>query len=815
MHKSLRVFFCFFIILSFLSIGTAQDYVGAQTCKTCHSTIYDDVFKSGHPYKLRKIEGAPPTYPEGTSEGVPNPPSGFTWNDITYVIGGYGWKARFMDSEGYILTGDTERQWNLTNEELGLEAHWSGYDPEEAPRKPYTCGGCHTTGWVATGENGPHQDSLPGIYGTWNEPGVTCEACHGPGSDHASSPSKTNISKEENCNSCHIRGDVNQIDAKGGLVKHHEQYEELLASPHSALGCSSCHDPHKGTIYDLGGFLGEDQTCKTCHADKKINIPAMANLECMDCHMPQTAKSAVKISIDYQGGTVLKGDIKSHIFSITTDTTWKFFTDDGKFVRVDDNGKAHQTLENVCMTCHTDENLNWAAQYAGKVHGAGEYAGSSTCKTCHSTIYDDVFKSGHPHKLKKIDGAPPTYPEGTSEGVPNPPSGFTWNDITYVIGGYGWKARFMDSEGYILTGDTERQWNLTNSDLGLDAHWSGYDPQEAPRKPYTCGGCHTTGWVATGESGPHQDGLPGIYGTWSEPGVTCEACHGPAADHASNPTSIKPPKSEACINCHVRGDVTKIDAKGGFTKHHEQNEELLASPHKALECVTCHEPHKGTVYDLGGYKGDDQTCKTCHSDIQIKVTEMAGFSCYSCHMPKTSKSAVGITIDYVGGSVNKGDIKSHIFSITSDTTWQFFTDDGKYVRVDENGEAHQTLANVCMTCHTDETLAWALDNVDAIHKGGTAIASNKTVPTEFALNQNYPNPFNPTTTISFDLPKAANVVLTVYTITGQKVGTLLEQRMPAGKHSIQLDGSDWASGVYVYTLQADNFRQSRKMILTK
>ncbi len=814
MQKNLP-FLCLLVLFSF-SLLMAQDYVGSTTCKTCHSSIYDEVFQSGHPHKLKKIEGAPPTYPAGTSEGVPNPPTGFSWNDITYVIGGYGWKARFMDSEGYILTGDTERQWNLTNTELGLEAHWTGYDADKAPRKPYTCGSCHTTGWVATGENGPHQDDLPGIYGTWSEPGVTCEACHGPGSDHASAPSKSNISKQENCNSCHIRGDVNQIDAKGGLIKHHEQFEELLASPHSSFSCASCHDPHKGTRYQLGGFLGEDQTCKTCHPNQAINIPSMTNLQCADCHMPQTVKSAVKITIDYQGGSLLKGDIKSHIFSITTDTSWNFFTDDGQYVRTDDNGKAHQTLENACMSCHTDQNLAWAKQNAGKVHGVVEYAGSATCRACHSSIYEDVFNSGHPHKLKKIEGAAPTYPEGTSPGVPNPPSGFTWNDITYVIGGYGWKARFMDSEGYILTGDTERQWNLANAELGLEAHWTGYDADKAPRKPYTCGSCHTTGWEATGENGPHQDDLPGIYGTWAEPGITCEACHGPAADHVSNPTGVKPFKAETCNNCHIRGDVTQIDAKGGLIKHHEQYEDLLASPHKDFKCGTCHEPHKSTVYELGGYKGDENTCKTCHNDIEIKVAAKKNFECNTCHMPFTGKSAVAITINYKNGQVPKGDIRSHIFRIKTDTTWKFLTDDGKFVRVDDENKAYLTLDFTCLTCHTNQDMAWAAETASAIHDTATALPSiTSNVPAAFELKQNYPNPFNPTTTIAFNLPKTTHVKLTVYTITGQLVGQLLDQTMPAGRHHIKISGQDLASGVYIYTLQAGSFRASKKMILTK
>ena len=74
---------------------SAADYVGHDACQPCHSAIYDDYIQSGHPYKLNKVEGGtPPTYP--FSE-VPSPPDGYTWDDVTYVIGGYGWKARFLD----------------------------------------------------------------------------------------------------------------------------------------------------------------------------------------------------------------------------------------------------------------------------------------------------------------------------------------------------------------------------------------------------------------------------------------------------------------------------------------------------------------------------------------------------------------------------------------------------------------------------------------------------------------------------------------------------------------------------------------------
>jgi len=92
---------------------------------------------------------------------------------------------------------------------------------------------------------------------------------------------------------------------------------------------------------------------------------------------------------------------------------------------------------------------------------------------------------------------------------------------------------------------------------------------------------------------------------------------------------------------------------------------------------------------------------------------------------------------------------------------------------------------------------------------------NNIIPNVFALNQNHPNPFNPTTEISFSLPKACNVELVVYNITGQKVTALLDAPFETGNHSVLWDGSNAASGVYFYQIKAGEFTETKKMILLK
>jgi len=89
------------------------------------------------------------------------------------------------------------------------------------------------------------------------------------------------------------------------------------------------------------------------------------------------------------------------------------------------------------------------------------------------------------------------------------------------------------------------------------------------------------------------------------------------------------------------------------------------------------------------------------------------------------------------------------------------------------------------------------------------------LPTEFALHQNYPNPFNPITEISFCLPNAVDVKLEIFNIMGQKVATVADRRFEAGNHTIEWNGSQVASGVYLYRLRAGDYVESRKMILLK
>jgi hypothetical protein len=322
--------------------GFGAEYVGSQLCAGCHPDISEVFMQSGHAWKLNPVvDGQPPAYP---FTEVADPPEGYTWDDILYVIGGYNWKARFVDKDGYIITNppgetgitDYGNQWNFANRVVGNQAGWTTYNSGQE-NLPYSCGSCHTTGYNPNATN-----ELPGIVGDWAEPGVMCEACHGPGSLHAANPrgNEMEINRDsEECGECHRRDNVEEVNASGGFIQHHEQYEELFQSKHIVIDCVICHDPHIGVVQLRKANQATTRTsCENCHFEQNNNINHAA-LPCVECHMARITKSAV--------GDISKftGDIRTHLMAIDA-TQIDTFDQEGNLV------SGQVGLDFACKHCH-------------------------------------------------------------------------------------------------------------------------------------------------------------------------------------------------------------------------------------------------------------------------------------------------------------------------------------------------------------------------------------------------------------------------------------------------------------------------------
>ncbi|MAT98504.1 MAG: hypothetical protein CL608_15275 [Anaerolineaceae bacterium] len=324
---------------------TPPTFIGSDACAECHQEISDAFAMSGHAYQLNAVvDGQPPQYP--FSE-VSDPPAGYTWDDISYVIGGYNWKARFIDQDGYIITGADENattQYNLDNEALDLGDDWVGYHAGEA-NLPYDCGTCHTTGYSPIG----NQDGRPGMVGTWAFGGVQCEECHGAGSQHAESPISVKLSinrDAESCNACHTRGFEGELDVADGFIQHHDGYDDLFQSKHLMLDCVVCHDPHTGVVQLREAELPTVQaSCEDCHFDQaqyEAGHNDIGGVDCIDCHMPRLIENAVANAEMYTG------DLRTHVVSIDP-TQIEQFNEDGTLTTT------QLALNFACRSCHNPD----------------------------------------------------------------------------------------------------------------------------------------------------------------------------------------------------------------------------------------------------------------------------------------------------------------------------------------------------------------------------------------------------------------------------------------------------------------------------
>ncbi len=349
-------------------------YAGSETCGDCHIDIYADFMDSGHPYAFNVIKNsAAPTYPLFVDNYMNLPPAVDSWDDIAGVVGGFGWKSRFVDKIGYVVgtAGSTFpgglNQYNFFGGSSGAPWGWVDYHADDPDKRyNYSCFKCHTTGATATSNPDSswlkvHLDiDAPETMDSFAFGGVQCEACHGKGSQHAAYGNTDYIERirpsrlegtvnnvNDMCGDCHTRNADRSIAAIVGFTKNHEQYDEFITTEHKNAGltCISCHDPHKRAILDGNAIMN---TCSAeCHSSNR-SMKHSSRASCKNCHMPYSSLSG-------QRRGEYTGDIRSHIFAINTDPNYNMYNDDDATVRTIE-GKASISLSRACYGCHKDEN---------------------------------------------------------------------------------------------------------------------------------------------------------------------------------------------------------------------------------------------------------------------------------------------------------------------------------------------------------------------------------------------------------------------------------------------------------------------------
>ncbi len=168
------------------------------------------------------------------------------------------------------------------------------------------------------------------------------------------------------------------------------------------------------------------------------------------------------------------------------------------------------------------------------------------------------------------------------------------------------------------------------------------------------------------------------------------------------------------------------------------------------------------------------------------------------------------TLLYVSGAFNT--LHNHQIYISSDkgNTWETIT--------------HPTL----QTKGTTSLIVLEDNDIDILYfgiRGGVISYRNlvtsiedsfyNNTPYTFSLEQNYPNPFNSETMIIFRIGNSTNVIIELFDVLGRKISTIFDRKVSAGEHITRLTADTIPSGVYYYRMKADNYVETKKLILNR
>ncbi len=339
-------------------------YVGSAKCKSCHKENYHKWSHSRHPKMIQNI-AENPSVVVADFDKLPSDAS-FTLKDAVYTIGGkfkqrYMIRKDFNGSEDYILGN---YQWNVQTGKWQKFKPWKYWYhdayPHDNTKLPTSkvCDGCHFTGFMS------RQKRV--------EEGISCEACHGPGSNHVKNPKNKvyqaslsdPVRQNEVCLQCHMRNrdkrmedrniseiygdardyplgyepgkplvdykmvapfipghETKEFYANGAAKKNRTQGNEFVHSMKGKHGitCINCHDPH--TLAPTAENNNGNALCMKCHSFGSIIGPHQKNLEahthhkadskgslCVECHMPKTGRHTGKSPLT----------VRSHLFGFTT-----------------------------------------------------------------------------------------------------------------------------------------------------------------------------------------------------------------------------------------------------------------------------------------------------------------------------------------------------------------------------------------------------------------------------------------------------------------------------------------------------------------
>ena len=371
-----------------------------------------------------------------------------------------------------------------------------------------------------------------------------------------------------------------------------------------------------------------------------------------------------------------------------------------------------------------------------------------------------------------------------------------------------------------------------------------------------CAQCHNgAGFVEYIESGkqPIAQDLAKVVP------ITCAVCHDPHS--AENPHQLRTMdvtlsdgetvegggNGTICMNCHkARQDAVEYtndylnNLSTHYGPHHGPQADILSaknavtfgqnipsSPHLAATgdaCVTCHmypgtlDPY-GDIILVGSHTfsmshdsvDNVQACSPCHGDIGNSFSD--------------KKYYVNGNADLDGDGVANG-LQIEVQGLMNQLKSMLPQDGNGNVVVNDSSVTLTQAQAAYDYLMVAEDRSYGIHNPAFVYGilkasiealGGVVAAGNDNnqLPHDFDLAQNYPNPFNPATTIEYKVPEASNVKIVVYDALGKQVEVLVDGYQNAGTYTLNFNGSNLASGIYLCRMEAKGFVKVNKMLLLK
>ncbi len=180
----------------------------------------------------------------------------------------------------------------------------------------------------------------------------------------------------------------------------------------------------------------------------------------------------------------------------------------------------------------------------------------------------------------------------------------------------------------------------------------------------------------------------------------------------------------------------------------------------------------------------------------------------------TSWHSVTVTGSYISIALNASNI--YVSSSTGGVKHLTLVSPGFYQMASRNFGFPTPLPVVnCMIATNNYLLAGTDSSVWRSPLSYVTEIKPQVTPAKFVLKQNYPNPFNPFTVIKYLLPKQGIILLKIYDITGREIETLVNEKQSPGTYEVSWDASQYSSGVYFFRIEAENFTDTKRMLLIK